>query len=312
MEESIVIAIGGNAIIKEKQKGTFEEQMANIAESMENITELVKKGYRIVITHGNGPQVGNLLIQNEMAKEVIPAQALDICVAETQGQIGSMIELSLKNKMLGQNSDVNVSCVLTHVEVDAKDDAFNNPTKPVGPFYSNEEAESLIKEKGYVMVEDSGRGYRRVVASPMPVNILEARQIKTLLADNIVIAAGGGGIPVTVENNNIKGVQAVIDKDLASAVLASQIHAEKYIILTGVPQVYVNFGKENQKAIGTMTVTEAKAYTAEGQFPAGSMLPKIKAAIMYLELGGKEVIITEMGSLAPAVYGLTGTRIVNG
>lgn len=267
MEDSIVIATGGNAILRENQKGTFEEQMENIMGSMNHIIDLVQKKYKIVLTHGNGPQVGNILIQNEIASGIVPPSDLDVCVAKTQGQIGHMLEISLKNALAAEKMNQNVICVLTYTEVDENDRAFQYPSKPIGPFFTQEEAKALVETKGYTMVEDSGRGYRRAVPSPLPKNILESGQIKELLANNIVIAVGGGGIPVVRTGKVLKGIQAVIDKDLASAVLASQIQAEKLVILTGVEQVYINFGKDNQKAIDIMSIKQAAAYIEEGQFP---------------------------------------------
>ena len=307
--EKIVIAIGGNAITKEKEKGSFAEQMSNINDSMKAIIRLIKEGYRVILTHGNGPQVGNILIQNESAKKTVPPQPLDICVAKTQGQIGDMISRSLISSLKKEHIERDVITVLTHVEVSESDPAFKNPTKPVGPFFTKDEAEEMASSKGYTMVEDSGRGYRRVVPSPMPLNIIEQKTINTLAENAVVIAVGGGGIPVCMENDILKGVEAVIDKDYASALLASQINAEQLIILTGVKQVAVDFGKPEQRFLTAMTFDEAKNYMDSGQFPRGSMGPKIEAALNYLRNGGKRVTITDIDSLHDAARGLAGTSI---
>ncbi len=307
MNNTIVIAIGGNAICKEGQKGTFEEQMSNLNNSMAYIADLAEQGYRIVLVHGNGPQVGNVLIQNEMAKQQVPASRLDVCVADTQGQIGHMMMLSLRNCLKQRGIDKNIVTMLTQVEVSPDDPAFNAPTKPIGPFFTAEQAEAL-RSPDYVIVEDSGRGYRRVVPSPKPVCILEKDAIEQLSQNAIVIAVGGGGIPVYTQGETLCGIEAVIDKDYASALLAEEIGAD-LVILTGVEQVSINFGKPNQQAIASMTVTEAQAFMAQGHFPKGSMGPKIDAALNYLAKGGKRVVITSMQSLKPALAGLTGTII---
>ncbi len=310
MKDTIVIALGGNAIIREGQKGTIEEQYNNIEESCGYIADLVEEGYNIIITHGNGPQIGNILLQNEAAKEIVPTAPLDVCVAETQGQLGFMIQKSLSNTLRKRNIKKSVLCVLTQIVVDKKDLAFKHPTKPIGPFYSREEAEELAKTKGYDIVEDSGRGYRRVVASPMPTDIIEKATIKQLVEEgHIVIALGGGGIPVTEESGILTGIEAVVDKDYASSLLANLIGAQNLVILTGVPNVVYNFGKPDQKFLSTLTTEEAKKYAGEGQFPAGSMGPKIGAAINYVENGGGRMIITSMDSLKDAMNGKAGTLI---
>lgn len=280
MKEKIVIAIGGNAIISEGQKGTVEEQYNNIGKMCPYIADLIEEGYRVILTHGNGPQVGNLLLQGEAAKDRIPVLPIDVCVAETQGQLGYMIKQSLENLLRKRGIEKDVVSVLSQVLVDKNDPAFKEPTKPIGPFYSKEEADEISKAKNYSMVEDSGRGYRRVVPSPRPLDIVEQSVVKTL-TDNgtIVITVGGGGIPVIEDNGGLKGVEAVIDKDYASSLLANQIEADFLVILTGVPQVAINFGKPNQEFLSKMSLDEAKKHFEEGQFPKGSMGPKIEAGI---------------------------------
>ena len=310
MKDTIVIALGGNAIIREGQKGTIEEQYHNIQESCNYIAGLVEEGYKIIITHGNGPQIGNILIQNELGKDVVPTAPLDVCVAETQGQLGYMIKQTLINTLRAKGIDRPVLSLLAQIVVDNQDPAFQNPTKPIGPFYSKEEAEGLVSTKGYQVVEDSGRGYRRVVPSPQPTDIIEKSTIKKLVEDgNIVITVGGGGISVSEKDGILTGVEAVVDKDYASALLANQIGAKHLVILTGVPQVARDFGKPSQEFLPTLSIQEARQYVAEGQFPAGSMGPKIGAAIKYLENGGETMIITSMDLLKEAMAGKAGTLI---
>lgn len=310
MKDTIVIALGGNAIIREGQKGTITEQYENIEESCGYIADLVEEGYNIIITHGNGPQIGNILLQNEAAKDIVPTAPLDVCVAETQGQLGFMIKKSLINTLRKRNIDRSVLCLLTQIVVDKEDPAFNNPTKPIGPFYSKEESEELVRVKGYDMVEDSGRGYRRVVASPMPVDIIEKDTVRQLAEQgNIVIALGGGGISVTEDNGILTGIEAVVDKDHGSRLLANLIGARHLVILTGVPSVAYNFGKPDQEFLTTLTIAKAREYVAQGQFPAGSMGPKIEAAIDYIENDGGTMIITSMDLLKDAIAGKAGTLI---
>lgn len=311
MKEKIVIAIGGNAIISEGQKGTVEEQYNNINKMSPYIADLIEEGYRVILTHGNGPQVGNLLLQGEAAKDRIPVLPIDVCVAETQGQLGYMIKQSLINLLRKRGIEKDVVSILSQVLVDKGDAAFKEPTKPIGPFYSKEEADEISKAKNYSMVEDSGRGYRRVVPSPRPLDIVEQSVVKAL-TDNgtIVITIGGGGIPVIEDNGVLKGVEAVIDKDYASSLLANQIEADFLVILTGVPQVAINFGKPNQEFLSQMSLDEAKKHFEDGQFPKGSMGPKIEAGIEYLDRGGKKVIITSLELLKDAIEGKAGTMII--
>jgi carbamate kinase len=312
MKERIIVAIGGNAISKEGEKGTIKEQRQNIVSSLQPILGLVEKDFEIVITHGNGPQVGNALIKEELAKDIVPPYPLDVLNAETQGSLGYLISQGLHNCILKNEMEKQVVTIITQVVVDKEDRRFKDPSKPVGPFYTQEEAERLGKgPENAKYVEDSGRGYRRVVPSPLPLHIIEKDAVESLLkADFLVICAGGGGIPVTNENGYLKGVEAVIDKDFASALLAAELKADYYFILTGVEQVAINFGKPDQENILTMTVSEAKRHLEDGQFPKGSMGPKIEAAIYFLEKGGKNVVITSLDKVEEALQGKTGTRIV--
>lgn len=307
----IVLAIGGNAIIKEGQKGTIEEQKQNLLESSKPVLDLMEQGHTVVITHGNGPQVGNTLIRGEMAKSVIPEYPLDVYGAETQGNIGYLIQQIFKNEMTERNINKTITTVVTQSVVSKEDPAFQSPTKPIGPFYSKEDMEKIVAESGLTFVEDAGRGYRRVVPSPKPIRIVEKEAIETLLNNGIsVVSTGGGGIPVIENEGKIQGIEAVIDKDFASALLAAEINADFLFILTGVEQVAINFGKPNQENLLQMTVDDALRYLDEGQFPKGSMGPKIEAAILFLQKGGKNVIITSIDKLQEALEGKTGTRIV--
>ncbi|AMW98971.1 carbamate kinase [Rummeliibacillus sp. G93] len=306
----IVLAIGGNAIIKEGQKGTIEEQQQNINESCEPVLKLVEQGNTVVITHGNGPQVGNSLIKSQMAESVIPNYPLDVLDAETEGNLGYLIQQAFKNKMTEKNINKTVATVITQSVVSQDDPAFENPTKPIGPFFTKEEADRISAEENVSFVEDSGRGYRRVVASPKPTRIVEKEAIEALLEKDItVVTAGGGGIPVIEENGMLKGVEAVIDKDFASALLAADINADYLFILTGVEQVAIHFGTPQQQNLLEMTIDEALRYMDEGHFPKGSMGPKIEAAILFLKKGGKNVVITSIDKLQEALEGKTGTRV---
>ncbi|WHY85150.1 carbamate kinase [Neobacillus novalis] len=307
----IVLAIGGNAIIKEGQKGSIEEQQTNINESCEPVLGLIEQGHTVVITHGNGPQVGNTLIKTKMAESVVPAYPLDVCDAETQGNLGYLIQQAFRNKMVERNINKTVATVVTQAIVSKDDPAFETPTKPIGPFYSKEEMEEILKTEKLTFIEDSGRGYRRVVASPKPIKIVEKEAIEALLEKDItVITAGGGGIPVIENNGMLKGTEAVIDKDFASALLAAEINADYLFILTGVEQVAIHFGTPQQQNLLEMTADDALRYMDEGHFPKGSMGPKIEAAVLFLQKGGKNVIITSIDKLQDALQGKTGTRIV--
>ena len=308
----VVIALGGNALIGEGQQGTIAEQFENVRRSLDGIIYCLKQGFEVVITHGNGPQVGNLLLMVEASRNQVPELTLGVCVADTEGAIGYMIQQSLTNRLRKEGIDRCVVTVLTQVIVDKHDKAFSNPTKPIGPFFTREEADRFRREKGWNIVEDSHRGYRRVVASPNPLKIVEERAVKTLLeAGDIVIAAGGGGIPVVMkEDGDLEGVDVVIDKDLASAVLARDIKAPCLIMLTGVEHVFLNFKQPNEQALSRLTVMEAQKYLHEGHFPPGSMGPKIQAAMNFLNWGGELAVITSIDKVKGALNGLTGTNII--
>ena len=306
-----MVAFGGNALLRSGQKGTYQEQLANVEQTCESLCNLIKRGYNIVIGHGNGPQVGNVMLQHEAGNKDfnIPAMPMDFCVAETQGSIAYMIELALRNVFAKNDIYRDVVTIVTQVAVNALDPMFQNPTKPVGPYYTKEEAEKLHQETGAIYKEDpKGNGWRKVVASPKPKRINNIKIIKHLVkGGNVVVTVGGGGIPVIEENDYVRGVEAVIDKDLASALCAIQIEAEEFYILTDVPKVYINFRKPDEKALDVITVEEAKKYLAEGQFTEGSMAPKVRAGIMFIENGGKTCVITEAGQLDNPYC---GTRIV--
>ncbi len=313
MTKKAVIALGGNAIIKAGQKGTIAEQFKNTRESLPGIVQLVKQGYKIALTHGNGPQVGNLLIQQLAGiKEGIAPLPLGVLNAATEGTMGYMIEQSLQNILIEEKIERKVTTILSQVRVDRNDPSIKNPSKPVGPFFSKDEAEKLSKQYGWTMIEDSGRGYRQVVPSPKPLEVIQADLIKELVEEGVItIACGGGGIPFYIdENGKYEGFDAVIDKDFASALLAKEIGADLLVILTGVDKVAINFGKHNQKNLDTLTIEDAKKYFDEGQFPKGSMGPKILAAIDFIESGGKEVLITSIEKVVDAFEGKTGTRII--
>jgi len=307
-----VIAFGGNAILKDTERGTQEEQIRHTDDACELMAQIVQRGYDLVIVHGNGPQVGNILIQMEEAINKVPAFSLDVCVAISEGSMGYMLERSLRNQFRKRSIQKEVSCLVTQVMVDPRDPAFENPSKPIGPFFTAYRAAALKKEKKWPMVEDSGRGYRRVVASPMPQRIINLEVIKTLMQQNIcVIAAGGGGIPAYYDgHDNIKGVEAVIDKDYTSSLLAGELKADLFVILTNVDFVSINFNKRNQKSLTKVRFKEIKRYYDKGHFPPGSMGPKIKAAMDFIEAGGKEVIITSAKELLKSLRGQSGTHIV--
>jgi carbamate kinase len=302
--KTIVIALGGNAITREFEEGNITQQFVNTRRSLESIIELLGQGYNMVITHGNGPQVGNALIRVEETRHLVPPLPLGVIVADLQGGMGYMIEQCLQNKMFELGVNRQVATIITQVLVDKDDPSISNPTKFVGPFFKKEDVKELEKKRGWVMKEDKGRGYRRVVSSPIPVGIVEKDIIKSLVDQAIVvIAAGGGGIPIYIDERGWKeGINGVIDKDLASAVLAKDVGAEKLIILTGVDKVAINFGAPEQKELSELTVSEAKKYLKAGEFPKGSMGPKIQAAVNFIENGGKEVIITSIEKTANPDY----------
>ena len=305
----LLIALGGNAILRAGQRGTYDEQLENIRVSCRKLVELYKGGHTMVITHGNGPQVGNLLIQNECASESIPAQPLYSCVAQTQGQLGLMIQLGLENEFRIQGERVQATSIITRVLVDPQDQAFVKSTKPIGPFFSEEHAKRQIAQ-GEAWINDSNRGWRRVVPSPKPLRILETEAIKKALElGGVTIAVGGGGIPVIEQDNQIVGVEAVIDKDYASSLLARDLKVDTFVMLTDVANVKINFGQPDETDLFDLTVADAERYIAEGQFGAGSMAPKIEAAIDFIRSGGKRAIITSLSQVVAAVQGEAGTVI---
>ena len=311
---SMVITLGGNAILPARGTGTFEEQLAITRVTMEPIARLVKEGARIVLSHGNGPIVGNILIRNEAARDQIPPMPLDVCGADSQGGIGYMMQQALQNELRRIGHARPVVTMVTQVIVDERDPAFRRPTKPIGPFYSEERGRLLAKEKGWTVVEDAGRGYRRVVPSPQPLEIVEIDAIRKLVEDgSIVIAAGGGGIPVSKQwDGTLHGIEAVIDKDLASSLLARLLGFEALVIITGVERVAIDFGKPEQQDLREATVAELDAHARQGQFPAGSMGPKIRAAIEFVRGGGRAVYITSPEKIRDALEGKSGTKVVAG
>ena len=308
----MVIAIGGNSLIKDAQHMSVPDQYAAVVETARHITDLLELRYRIVITHGNGPQVGFILLRSEHSRGILHQVPLDSIVADTQGALGYQIQQALENEFRRRGMRKSVATVVTQTLVDRDDPAFAQPSKPIGQFYTRAEAEDRRRVEKWVMVEDAGRGWRRVVASPKPVRIIESEVVKHLVKDGyVVIAAGGGGIPVVAdEQGTLRGVPVVIDKDLASAVLAEAIAADILVIATAVEKVCLDFGKPSQRPLDAMTTAEARQYMSEGHFQAGSMLPKIQACLQFIVSGGLEALITSPEALCAALEGKTGTRIV--
>jgi carbamate kinase len=306
-----LIAFGGNALLPENQRGLQEEQMRNAQHAARLMVHIVRKGYELIIVHGNGPQVGNLLIQMEEAVTKIPPFTLDLCDAMTEGSMGFMLEKAVINELRTHSIDKEVATLVTQVVVDKEDPAFANPTKPVGPFYTKYRAQALAKEKKWNMVEDAGRGYRKVVPSPKPIDVVSKWVVRDLVcAGRIVIAAGGGGIPIIINGRGLfEGVEAVIDKDYVASLIAREVKVDLFIILTGVERVFLDFGTPQERPIEALTVEQAQEYRALGQFPRGSMGPKIEAAIEYIQAGGKEVLITSASHLKAALLNRSGTRI---
>lgn len=305
----LTIALGGNAILKPGQKGTAEEQLKNVYQSCLEIAKLAELGHEIIITHGNGPQVGNILLQ-QSSNAKIPQLPLDFCGAQTQGFIGYMIQNSLLNIFRKKNLDLKSTSLVTQVLVDAEDPAFNFPSKPVGPFFTREHAKKMEKDKGETWIEDSGRGWRRVVPSPEPLKIIEKDIINDLIKSNkIVIASGGGGIPVVEKNNKIQGIEAVIDKDKAGCILAQDTDSDFFFILTDVDHVMINYGTTSEKALGKVTISEMEKHLKEGQFGKGSMAPKVESAVKFVKEGGKKSVITSLENAAAAFKGEAGTII---
>lgn len=314
MNKVAVVAIGGNSLIKDSNHQSFEDQYQAAKETCHYIVDMLEEGWTVAIGHGNGPQVGFILRRSEIAHEVagMHEEPLDACGADSQGSIGYMLQQNLQNEFRRRRLAKHAATVITQVVVNKDDPSFKNPTKPIGGFMSEEEAKTRAQTEGWVVVEDAGRGWRRVVASPIPQKIVELEPVKGLIEQGVItITVGGGGIPVIEdEEGNLKGVAAVIDKDYASSLLARSISAELFLISTAVEKVYLNYNKPDQRAIDQMTLREAKKYMEEGHFANGSMLPKIQAIIWFLEAGGKEAIITNPENIARALRGETGTRIL--
>jgi carbamate kinase len=309
--ERIVIALGGNAI--QSGDATAEAQQAALESTVGQLVDIIKNGYNLIITHGNGPQVGNILLQQKAAaSDKTPEMPLDTCGAMSQGMIGYWLENELEKGLAKEGIGKQVLSVVTRVLVDPKDEAFRNPTKPIGPFYSEFEAKQVMKQSGFTFKEDAGRGWRRVVPSPKPVTIKEHQIIRELVENgHIVVAVGGGGIPVVQENNEIHGVEAVIDKDFAAQKLAELVNADVLLILTAVPQVYIDFKKETERALEEVSVEELEKLASEGHFAPGSMLPKVEAAIQFARSKpGRKTIITSLDKAVEALQGLAGTRVV--
>jgi len=309
-----VVAFGGNALLRPEDRGTQEEQIARAKQAARWLADIARQGYKLIVVHGNGPQVGNILVQAEEASTKIPPQSLDVCVAQTEGSMGFLLQQAIRNRLdsIGIGIGGDVATILTEVEVDSADPAFKRPTKPIGPFFTRYRAEALERDLGWTMREDAGRGWRHVVPSPRPLRILNIETIVHMLESAaVVIAAGGGGIPVVRgRDSQWRGVEAVIDKDFSSSLLASELKAEMYVVLTGVARVALDFEKPSQRTVDRLTVSEAQRHLAEGQFPAGSMGPKIEAAIQFVTRGGKQVLITDVEHLRDALAGREGTLIL--
>jgi len=304
MKKTMILALGGNMIKKAREKGTFEEQYKNVNESCEQIVKIIKQGWNVIITTGNGPQVGNLLLQQESSKDEIPPMPLDVCGALSQGEIGYLVQQILRNKLKRNKIDKKVVTVITQVLVDKNDPEFSNPSKPIGPFYDK-------RNNRFQMVHQTGKGWRRVVPSPNPKGIIEREQIKDLLEEgDIVITCVGGGIPVIESRGELRGVEGVIDKDLASERLAEELGVKTIKILTDVDHVYLNYGKRNQRKLDKVKLKELKEYQKEGHFPKGSMGPKIEASIRLLESGGERIFITSPGLATKCLKGKAGTTLI--
>lgn len=308
-----LVALGGHAFMERGQKGTIDEHEASAAKICNALMLLVERGYNLVITHGNGPQVGNLLLQNESCKDELVPMPLDVLVAQTEGSLGYVLQNAMLNQLRKRSLKRYVLTVVTQVQVSQDDPAFDNPTKPIGPFLTKEEALRRARELDWDVVEDAGRGWRRRVPSPKPLKIIQRHSIREVAEQgHVVIAGGGGGIPIIKdrETGEYKGVEAVIDKDFTSALLAHQVHADLFCILTEVPQVYLNFNKPDQRPLGALTVEMVRKQMKAGHFPAGSMGPKIQAILTYLEAGGRRALITNPETLPEALDGAGGTHFV--
>ena len=310
MAEKIVVALGGNALQSGKAEPTAEAQLAVVKETCERIADLSEKGYEVAVVHGNGPQVGRILLASETAKNVTPAMPFDVCGAMSQGYIGYHLQQALKFALKKRGKEIPVATILTQMVVDAQDPGFKNPTKPIGPFYSEEEAKALVAEKGYTVKEDAGRGWRRVVASPIPTEIVELDSVKRLFDSTIVITCGGGGIPVLEQDHRLKGASAVIEKDLTAGKMAEETDADELIILTSVEKVKINMDRPEEEELGEISVAQAKEYMEEGHFGKYNMYPKFRAAVEFLEKReGRSALITSFDKFDEALKGKTGTVI---
>jgi len=311
VSKAALIAVGGNSLIRAGEKGTIAQQLANTRRTAAAIVGLIRDGYHLVVTHGNGPQVGAALLRSERASDQVYSHPLDVCDASTQGEIGYLLQQSVNNELSAAGLDVPVATVLTQVVVARDDPAMQHPTKPIGPFYSRADAEERRRLFGWQIVEDAARGYRRVVPSPEPIHIVELEVIRLLLDQGVlVIAVGGGGIPVVQSNGALEGIEAVIDKDRASALLASELGVDVFVISTDADSVYLDYKKPTERPLRRVTAEELEAHYRAGQFPPGNMGPKVESALRFLRNGGKEVVITSYERLCEAVEGEAGTHIV--
>lgn len=307
---NMLVSLGGNAILKHTEKGTAREQFENVRKTSEYIVELISEGYHIALTHGNGPQVGDILLAYDYAKDNLPPMPLDVCGAQSQGMIGYMFQLSLKNILKEWGIDKSVVTILTQTLVHPEDPQLNNPSKPIGPFYTALEADKLRREKNWTIENDSGKGFRRLVPSPTPLGFVEETCIQTLYdSGDLVIASGGGGIPVTLTDGRLQGIECVIDKDYAASLMATLIEAEILLILTDVEKISLYYGTPREEVLDHLTKSQALKYFSEGHFPPGSMGPKVKSAIDFLDYGGKKVVVTSLESALDALKGSTGTTI---
>jgi carbamate kinase len=311
MQPLVVIAVGGNSLALPGGRGTFEEQRIRARTTCEGIAEVLSAGYGAILTHGNGPQVGDALLRSELAQPELPRLHLDVCDAETQGSIGYLLQQSLRNVLSERGLRPGIVTVVTQVLVDPEDPAFHEPSKPIGPFYSSDQAREHERKLGWTMREEDGRGWRRLVASPHPLEILEMDAIRACLdAQIVVIAAGGGGIPVIRKQGHLRGIDAVIDKDRVSALLARSLQAELLLFSTAVDRVALHFGRPDEVQLTHLTLEEAKRHLQEGEFPPGSMGPKIEAALEFLEAGGRRAVVTSAENIAGALRGDKGTQIL--
>ena len=306
-----IIAFGGNALVRRGEDGTQQTQIRHAESLARSLSKILGRGHDLVLVHGNGPQVGNLLVQVEEAITKVPPMTLDVCVAGTEGTIGYLLERALRNELLRAGIDREIACLLTHVVVDRRDPALKNPSKPIGPFYTPYRAASLRRARNWRYVEDSGRGWRRVVPSPRPVRVLTMPVIRALLERrSVVIAGGGGGVPVVEQaDGSLKGIEAVIDKDFTAALIGRNLHADLMVVLTDVDCVFLNYGRRTQRPISRMSVREAERWLLKGQFPPGSMGPKVSAAVEFVRSTGHDVIITSLRRCVSAMSGRGGTRI---